>query len=281
MRRTSLAEGSNQQIVTGQLKDIDSEFKKSLVQLVPYLLDPKNIILKKINGNAVTGRGLVELFKAYIKIFGSDVLPAPKSVLEATAEANNLAAQAAAIDKFNHDMEELCGSEKPYLSADRLQESHDRVKAECLEQFRSTRKLGGDSYSKTYEEKLIAQMAESYEAYVKRNEAKNIINAFRTPGVLLIVMAISYFVSSVLSMVGIESLSRTAIFGLYIPLVLVILWAYIKYSGKFSEVGQMIDNVTGSIWDEVVQPAYAKLMERGLQQAVKLSTQGLTKPKTE
>ena len=146
---------------------------------------------------------------------------------------------------------QLCGSEKPYLSADRLQESHDRVKAACLEQFRSTRKLGGDSYSKTYEEKLIAQMAESYEAYVKRNEAKNIINAFRTPGVLLIVMAISYFVSSVLSMVGIESLSRTAIFGLYIPLVLVILWAYIKYSGKFSEVGQMIDNVTGSIWDEV------------------------------
>ena len=137
------------------------------------------------------------------------------------------------------------------MSSEKLQQGHDGIKAACLDQFRSTRKLGGESYSKAYEEKLIAQMVQSYEAYVKRNEGKNIMNAYRTPGVLLIVMAIAYFVSSILSMIGIESLSWTAIFGLYVPLAPMVLWVYVKYSGNFSEAGQMIDNMAGLVWEEV------------------------------
>ena len=43
-------------------------------------------------------------------------------------------------------------------------------------------------------------------------------------------------------------------------------------------------NVYLILWShhlQAVQPAYTKLMERGLQQAVKLSTQGIAKPKRE
>ena len=42
-----------------------------------------------------------------MKIFESDSLPEPKSMLEATAEANNLAAQAAAFDRYTREMEEV------------------------------------------------------------------------------------------------------------------------------------------------------------------------------
>ena len=42
-----------------------------------------------------------------MKIFQSDRLPEPKSMLEATAEANNLTAQAAAFDRYNKEMEEV------------------------------------------------------------------------------------------------------------------------------------------------------------------------------
>ena len=45
--------------------DIDSEFKTYLQELVPLLLEPSRLIIKKINGNIVTGRGLVECFKVY------------------------------------------------------------------------------------------------------------------------------------------------------------------------------------------------------------------------
>lgn len=42
-----------------------------------------------------------------MKIFESENLPEPKSMLEATAEANNLSAQAVALDKYNREMEEV------------------------------------------------------------------------------------------------------------------------------------------------------------------------------
>ena len=62
--------------------DIDTEFKNHLGDLAPLLLSPENLIVKKINGNPITGRGLLECFKVYMKIFQSEELPQPKSLLE-------------------------------------------------------------------------------------------------------------------------------------------------------------------------------------------------------
>ena len=46
--------------------DIDSEFKTYLCELVPLLLDPENLVVKKINGSVITGRGLLQCFKVTI-----------------------------------------------------------------------------------------------------------------------------------------------------------------------------------------------------------------------
>ncbi len=43
----------------------------------------------------------------YMEIYQSETLPEPKSMLKATAEANNLTAQVAALDKYNKDMEQV------------------------------------------------------------------------------------------------------------------------------------------------------------------------------
>ena len=111
--------------------------------------------------------------------------------------------------------------------------------------------MGGESFSRSYEEKLQKQVQEMYESFLKRNESKHILNAYRTPAVLLIIMALSYLFSSILDILGIESLSQTAIFGLYIPLLCMCVWGYVRYSGNFRELGQAIDNVTTVIWENV------------------------------
>jgi len=146
---------------------------------------------------------------------------------------------------------QLCGADKPYLSPEKLQEKHNEIMQACIEQFRSTRKLGGDAFSSVYEQKLDAQINGAYESFVKRNESKHILNAYRTPAVLATVMILSYIISSLLDILGVESLSQSAIFGLYVPLLLAAVWMYARYSGNFREVGEMIDNVTTAVWEQV------------------------------
>jgi atlastin len=49
--------------------------------LVPRLLSPNGLVLKEVNGQKVTGRELLEYFRAYINIFQGEDLPEPKSML--------------------------------------------------------------------------------------------------------------------------------------------------------------------------------------------------------
>lgn len=61
--------------------EIDPDFKKNLKILVPMLLAPENLVLKRINGQKVKARELVQYFKSYIQIYSGNELPEPKSML--------------------------------------------------------------------------------------------------------------------------------------------------------------------------------------------------------
>lgn len=51
--------------------EIDGDFLNNLKVLVPWLLSPRNIDVKEINGSKITCRGLLEYFKVRgeIKLF--------------------------------------------------------------------------------------------------------------------------------------------------------------------------------------------------------------------
>lgn len=95
---------------------------------MPSLLAPKNLVKKQIDGRDVTCQELLEYFRAYVNVFGGNELPEPKTMLEATAEANNLAAVAVARDFYTREMEKLCGGDQPYVSPRELQTHHVRFK---------------------------------------------------------------------------------------------------------------------------------------------------------
>ena len=145
----------------------------------------------------------------------------------------------------------MCGADTPYLSPDKLRNTHLEHKEASVVSFKTTPKMGGEEISARYLADLEKKIDESYESFVKRNESKHILNAYRTPAVLAVVMVLLYLLSSILDVFGIESLSQTAIFGLYVPLLLLLVWIYIRYSGEWREVGQMIDNITTTIWEQV------------------------------
>jgi len=264
----------------GMLKDIDDEFKEYLQLLAPYLLAPKNLLVKNINGSDVTCRGLLEYFKAYIKIFEGGDLPEPKSMLQATAEANNLAAMATSKDQYQHDMEELCGGDAPYLNPTELEKKSGLYKAKAVELFKATRKMGGETVSKEYEEQLGANLDELFDTYSKINASKNVFNAARTPAVYICIMVVAYMLSGFFGMIGITTLAALCNFVLGTALLAVVMWAYIRFSGELREIGTQLDQVAEWVWDEVFLRLYEQAINQGTQALVRqASVAGSSKKK--
>uniref|UniRef100_A0A8D2C3M0 Atlastin GTPase 2 n=1 Tax=Sus scrofa TaxID=9823 RepID=A0A8D2C3M0_PIG len=266
----------------GRLKDIDEDFKRELRNLVPLLLAPENLVEKEISGSKVTCRDLVEYFKAYIKIYQGEELPHPKSMLQATAEANNLAAVAGAREIYCKSMEQVCGGDKPYIAPSDLERKHLDLKEVAIKQFRSVKKMGGDEFCRRYQDQLEAEIEETYANFIKHNDGKNIFYAARTPATLFAVMFAMYIISGLTGFVGLNSIAVLCNLVMGLALTSLCTWAYVKYSGEFREIGTMIDQIAETLWEQrsprkVLKPLGDNLMEENIRQSVTNSIKaGLT-----
>lgn len=241
----------------GRLRDIDEEFKKELAQLVPLLLAPSQLVEKEIGGNKVTCKDLLEYFKAYIKIYQGEELPHPKTMLQATAEANNLTAVAGAKDLYSKKMEQVCGGDKPYVAPADLKRCHEEIRDYSVSYFRSVKKMGGKEFCQRYQNQLESELEETYTNLSKQNEGKNIFYAARTPATLFALMFITYVVSGVTGFIGLSTLATLANLVMGVALLSLCAWGYVKYSGEFREVGTIIDEVAEALWVQVI----SKLLE--------------------
>uniref|UniRef100_A0A8C0MI10 Atlastin GTPase 2 n=1 Tax=Canis lupus familiaris TaxID=9615 RepID=A0A8C0MI10_CANLF len=261
----------------GRLKDIDEDFKRELRNLVPLLLAPENLVEKEISGSKVTCRDLVEYFKAYIKIYQGEELPHPKSMLQATAEANNLAAVAGAREIYCKSMEQVCGGDKPYIAPSDLERKHLDLKEVAIKQFRSVKKMGGDEFCHRYQDQLEAEIEETYANFIKHNDGKNIFYAARTPATLFAVMFAMYIISGLTGFIGLNSIAVLCNLIMGLALTSLCTWAYVKYSGEFREIGTMIDQIAETLWEQVLKPLGDNLMEENIRQSVTNSIKaGLT-----
>uniref|UniRef100_A0AAR2L8Z4 GB1/RHD3-type G domain-containing protein n=1 Tax=Pygocentrus nattereri TaxID=42514 RepID=A0AAR2L8Z4_PYGNA len=235
----------------GQLCDVAPEFKKELHSLIPTLLDPDKLAVKEINGNKVTCRGLLEYFKSYIKIYQGEDLPHPKSMLLATAEANNLAAVASAKDQYYKNMEKVCGGDLPYVAPDSLEEKHKFFLRESLHHFASIKKMGGQDFCNHYQAQLESELNELWESFSKHNESKNVFSAFRTPAVLFVLVCLLYVLSGLLLFIGLGSVSFVCDCMLGLAMIAMLTWSFIRYSGQYRSVGSAIDQAAGVLLEQV------------------------------
>ncbi|XP_054655502.1 atlastin-2-like isoform X1 [Dunckerocampus dactyliophorus] len=266
----------------GRLRDIDGDFKDQLSQLVPLLLAPERLVEKEIGGNKVTCRDLVEYFKAYIKIYQGEELPHPKSMLQATAEANNLTAVAGAKDMYSKNMEQVCGGDKPYIAPADLERCHEEFREHSVRYFRSVKKMGGEEFCQRYQSQLEAELDEAFGNFCKHNDGKNIFYAARTPATLFAVMFVAYMVSGVTGFIGLSTLAALANLVMGLALMSLCIWAYVKYSGEFREVGTMIDLVAETLWEQVLKPLSEHYMEDNVRQTVVNSLKAsLTEPSSQ
>mgnify|MGYP000645629708 CR=1 FL=1 len=101
-------------------------------------------------------------------------MPEPKTMLEATAEANNLTAVALIKDMYVEKMENLCGGNQPYINPTILENHHEEIMQDCMHNFDKIPKMGGDEFSTAYREKLEDELKQSFEHFSLQNRGKNV-----------------------------------------------------------------------------------------------------------
>ena len=146
---------------------------------------------------------------------------------------------------------QLCGGDTPYLAPHELEKKHVEAKECALAMFHGTRKMGGIEFSKEYSDRLVKELEEAFENYVKLNDGKNIFNAARTPAVFFTLVVLGYFFSTVFGSVGLVSFVRMCNLVIWAGLLAIVVWAYIRFSGEFRDYGAKLDHVAELIWDEV------------------------------
>ncbi|XP_059048481.1 atlastin isoform X2 [Achroia grisella] len=264
----------------GRLADIEVEFKRLLQQLVPMLLAPQNLVPKLINGQKVKAKDLLQYFKSYMNIYKGNELPEPKSMLVATAEANNLTAVAEAKEVYMTLMDEVCGGAKPYLQGQLLEAEHTRVRDKALHAFHAKRKMGGDEFSQAYCDQLKQDLEDTFQQFRAHNESKNIFKAARTPSVFFAIALFFYVCSGVFGLVGLYPIANLCNLVMGLALLTLVLWAYIRYSGEMREVGVTIDDTANMLWDNVMKPMYQACLEKGMERAAAAAAERALGPPT-
>ncbi|CAB4056163.1 ATL [Lepeophtheirus salmonis] len=246
----------------------DPNFKGAVKDIEPCL--------SSISNKTVRCKELVQFFKAYMDIFKGDEMPEPKSMLEATSEANNLASLYAAKETYMQLMESVCGGEKPYISDSVLDMEHCRIKDQAMEVFGSRRKMGGEEFSLRYKEQLEKEKS------VRATFSSKAITKVRTYFELQIhrlhwgaFACMAYVLSQILSLLGLyffANLLSSAMVGIFL---LLLAWSYTRYSGDFSEMGSYIDNISKIAWENVIQPTFALMAEKSTHYATQQALQRL------
>lgn len=248
----------------GRMSDMTAEFKTNLKVLAPRLLAPENLVVKNIDGQVVRTVDLIQYFVSYVNIYSSNELPEPKSMLLATAEANNLTALAIAKDTYMKMMEGICGGQNPYLNLNQLFTEHVRHKDKAIEQFQAKRKMGGEVFSRKFREQLEFEIDEAFTKFKAQNESKNIFKAARTPAVFLVIVFVTYVLSGIFGLFGLFAVANFCNLVMGIVLINLFLWAYIRASGELRDLGVVLDNVASFIWGRFLKPIYRGCLSRSI-----------------
>ncbi|GLD47745.1 atlastin-1 isoform X2 [Lates japonicus] len=130
------------------------------------------------------------------------------------------------------------------------------IREEALQVFRGVKKMGGEEFSRRYLQQLEGEIDEVFVQYIKHNDSKNIFHAARTPATLFVVIFVMYVAADITGFVGVDIIASLCNMILGLALITLCTWAYIRYSGEYRELGAVIDQVAGALWDQALYKLY-------------------------
>jgi len=259
----------------GRLKDIEDEFVTHLKLLVPRLLSPENLVVKEIGGQKIKARDLLKFFTIFMEVFKDNDLPEPTTLFEFAARASSQAAMEAGKSLYNEQMDSLVGGDRPFLKTIQMENEHERIKALAIQTYLEKNKYGRKNQSvvEKYQTSLEEEIESLHEKFAQQNEAKNVFKAARTPATLFSILMLFYMLSGIFGLFGMYSFANVCNLAMGIFIIMLTMWAYVRYSGEYRDMGVHIDEVALFLWENILSPVYKTYMEKQLKEAAEQAAQ--------
>jgi atlastin len=157
----------------GNVKTIRNEFCVLLNRYLHRIFN-EEVEPKMIHNNQVTAAQLLEFVKAYVELFRDcTIFPEAKSLLDATAEANNRNAKAAAVKTYKESMDKIAAPKCKYVADDELA-SHNKACVQAASKaFHDIANMGLQKEIDKYEQELLAEVDNEWENYRVNNGNKD------------------------------------------------------------------------------------------------------------
>ncbi|KAG7378634.1 Alkyltransferase-like protein 1 [Phytophthora pseudosyringae] len=158
----------------GSVEAIDSRFLELLTAYLDDLFDPANLFPKKIHGVTVTSRELFTYIKTYAGLFReASIFPEAKTLLEATAEANNVNQRDKALIKYKREMELIAGSRCQYVPVQELDAHHKACLEGAMDVFDDGARMGRRSEIVRYRQEVADQIEKERHRYLEINAERD------------------------------------------------------------------------------------------------------------
>lgn len=142
----------------GCWSQMDEEFSDQLRTLIPALLSPDNLVMKKINGYEVTAAEFKEYIENYFLKFQSNDLPDAQSVYESMVEKQFQLLVKKCFDEYKFKVT----SSNDLMNRDNLQIIHEMSENAALLVFKTQRKMGNRQHVSKYEAELRSILVKAY-----------------------------------------------------------------------------------------------------------------------
>ena len=140
------------------------KFKNDLLILIPKILAPENLVVKKINSKDLNCFEMKEYIESYFTLFQSDTLPEAQSIYDLTIHTKMKLLIRECMYFYKSKFEE-----NEDLSTENLQILHERSKNATISRFIEQDKIGVGVYENYYLEKLQKQIKKSFLEWKQRS----------------------------------------------------------------------------------------------------------------
>ena len=158
----------------GSLATIEELFKRGVSRFLGSVFS--KVSAKTIGGAPLTAMELGNYVKAYVGMFADGArFPQARTMLEATATANNRSAKDLAFDAFNDIMDKACGthSDATFLPTPILNETFKKANKKAQKIFQEKANMGRQAAIDATKTALDADIAKAKTHYKLMNDARN------------------------------------------------------------------------------------------------------------